>query len=95
MCFVVAETQKCCTVLLKDTHYKNLGFFLFTNTRLLLSVAVEMRERGQGLLLFFYLWLLLHSFYCVTLVMGSYKQLCFNFFLFLLYFDLFALMSPL
>lgn len=31
------------------------GIFLFTNTRLLLSVDVEMREGDQGLLMFFYL----------------------------------------
>lgn len=78
----------CCglsTEMLEDVHYKNLRYFLFTNTRLLLSVAVEMRERHQLLsmaVLNFY-----NLFYCVTLVMGSYKQLCFNFFLLsLLYF---------
>lgn len=91
----MAEAQKC-IVLLEDAHYKNSGYFFFTNTGLLLFVAVERKERDQGLLLFFYLCCY-SSFYCVTLVMRSYKQLCFNFFflLFLLYFDLFALMSPL
>lgn len=74
----------CCglsTEMLEDVHYKNLRYFLFTNTRLLLSVAVEMRERHQLLsmaVLNFY-----NLFYCVTLVMGSYKQLCFNFFFFI------------
>lgn len=74
----MAKAQKC-VVLLEDAHYKNLGYFLSTNTRLLLSVAVEMRE-ARAYCCSFISGFYYNLFYCVILVMGSYKQLSFNFF---------------